>query len=803
MKRPKLLTKILLLTLTFLAADAGRYVSLNTTSDHAHYFINDLGVNVKARTLIFDVTSTADAIIRLAQKQSLSGSYCDVIIGSSSNTGIAVRESCSACRSYIVALGIFLNDTTSTAFWLDWSDGTTLRGGEGSVFGESSLFTYTLQAQFEVNYVTATSYYGNEGRWSFLIDTAPVFTSPNPDGSTIIVISENSPTNTSVITLSASDEEADNVTFAAIGQHASVFMVEDSDVLLKGQLDFETIQWFLVTVYATDVRHNTTATFTVRVSDVNDETPVLTSGSVTSLREELPVGTVVTGLFAVEDKDQGDSFTFYLQGNHSSYFAVNDTSGEVTVARRIDREEGLSTLDDLWVVVTDSANYSDMLKLALKVDDINDNRPQFESDVYSMNVSTSTTADVPILTFNVTDADEGYNSDVKLTLLTSEAGFTMSGTGLYVNTSKLDFNRISSYALTVEASDAPTEGVKLTSVAVVYVQVIHSNDYAPIWVYPIPDLAGFMPNVPVREDIASGTLILSLTARDDDIGTYGNVIYTMTSAVTDNGSNATHLFFLHPTSGDLQTSGTLDRDPNTGGTTFYLLTLKVLDAGSRSSEANLNVTMTDINDNTPTFDQIIYQAYFSCNSPVGATVVSLTARDNDVSSALTYSFVSGGSDYFSLDDATGDITLKTNVTTVAVVSSVHVLTVSVSDGGVSELTSTTAVVVQIDGQCSVGSNKTDAEDLKLTNRILTIACGVLGAGFLLSTILLVVAKVSPKTPLTKVNHRPTTPFEGNMWVKRQHNPGSTVPSCSSGSQRGSSVDTQTTDCSSVNSLKFI
>ena len=47
----------------------GRKVSLNTTSDHAQYFINDLGVNVKAGTLIFDLTSTQDAIIKLAQKQ--------------------------------------------------------------------------------------------------------------------------------------------------------------------------------------------------------------------------------------------------------------------------------------------------------------------------------------------------------------------------------------------------------------------------------------------------------------------------------------------------------------------------------------------------------------------------------------------------------------------------------------------------------------------------------------------------------------------------------------------------------------
>ena len=67
---------------------------------------------------------------------------------------------------------------------------------------------------------------------------------------------------------------------------------------------------------ATDGRHNTTATFTLRVNDVIDEAPVVTPGPVTSVPEELALGTDVVGLFAVEDKDQGDSLTYTLQGSY-------------------------------------------------------------------------------------------------------------------------------------------------------------------------------------------------------------------------------------------------------------------------------------------------------------------------------------------------------------------------------------------------------------------------------------------------------------------------------------------------------
>ena len=43
---------------------------------------------------------------------------------------------------------------------------------------------------------------------------------------------------------------------------------------------------------------------------------MVTPGPVTSVPEELAIGTDVVGLFAVEDKDQGDSLTYTLQGSY-------------------------------------------------------------------------------------------------------------------------------------------------------------------------------------------------------------------------------------------------------------------------------------------------------------------------------------------------------------------------------------------------------------------------------------------------------------------------------------------------------
>ena len=47
----------------------------------------------------------------------------------------------------------------------------------------------------------------------------------------------------------------------------------------------------------------------------------------------------------------------------------------------------MSRLDDLWVKVKDGANQVAELSLGLNVDDVNDNKPQFETDVYTVNVT--------------------------------------------------------------------------------------------------------------------------------------------------------------------------------------------------------------------------------------------------------------------------------------------------------------------------------------------------------------------------------------------------------------------------------
>lgn len=63
-----------------------------------------------------------------------------------------------------------------------------------------------------------------------------------------------------------------------------------------------------------------TANLTVTISDVNDETPVITGSLTASIDEELSVGTVLPTMFTATDADENDVLKYSLSGTNFSYF---------------------------------------------------------------------------------------------------------------------------------------------------------------------------------------------------------------------------------------------------------------------------------------------------------------------------------------------------------------------------------------------------------------------------------------------------------------------------------------------------
>ena len=119
---------------------------------------------------------------------------------------------------------------------------------------------------------------------------------------------------------------------------------------------------------------------------------------------------------------------------------------------------------------------------------------------------------------------------------------------------------------------------------------------------------------------------------------------------TDFAVSGTHPLFT------LMTSGALDREM----TPSYTLLLRATDQGTSplSSDITCTVTVTDVNDQTPSFPSSPYSVTLKENMAVQTLVVTASGTDNDIgaNARLTYEIELGNSEgLFSINSSTGNI----------------------------------------------------------------------------------------------------------------------------------------------------
>ncbi|XP_067654496.1 cadherin EGF LAG seven-pass G-type receptor fmi-1-like [Haliotis asinina] len=141
---------------------------------------------------------------------------------------------------------------------------------------------------------------------------------------------------------------------------------------------------------ASDGKHETDVPIVINIMNVIDEVPKLTVNTPISLPEEQPLETKLGFVYDVTDRDENDNLTYNLEGSGSSYFSIDPSTGVISVAQRIDREDGLTSITDVTLKVTDSGGNVASEALTFDIVDINDNSPQFSSDVVYVNVSENT-----------------------------------------------------------------------------------------------------------------------------------------------------------------------------------------------------------------------------------------------------------------------------------------------------------------------------------------------------------------------------------------------------------------------------
>lgn len=110
------------------------------------------------------------------------------------------------------------------------------------------------------------------------------------------------------------------------------------------------------------------------------------------------------------------------------------------------------------------------------------------------------------------------------------------------------------------------------------------------------------------------------------------------------------------------TNNSLDyEDPNQRKLIILVIAKEVYTTQKLSSTATVTLTVTDVNDNAPTFEPNLYSETVSELASTGTVVIAVTASDRDSGKfgvdGIVYSLEGEGSDKFNIDPRSGVVTV--------------------------------------------------------------------------------------------------------------------------------------------------
>ncbi|XP_029331120.1 cadherin EGF LAG seven-pass G-type receptor 2 isoform X3 [Mus caroli] len=480
-------------------------------------------------------------------------------------------------------------------------------------------------------------------------DNAPIFVS-TPFQATVL---ESVPLGYLVLHVQAIDADAgDNArleySLAGVG-HDFPFTINNGTgwISVAAELDREEVDFYSFGVEARD--HGTpaltaSASVSVTILDVNDNNPTFTQPEYTvRLNEDAAVGTSVVTVSAV-DRDAHSVITYQItSGNTRNRFSITSQSGGGLVSLALPLDYKLERQYVLAVTASDGTR-QDTAQIVVNVTDANTHRPVFQSSHYTVNVNEDRPAGTTVVLISATDEDTGENARITYFMEDSIPQFRIDAdTGAVTTQAELDYEDQVSYTLAITARD---NGIPQKS-DTTYLEILVNdvNDNAPQFLRDSYQGS-------VYEDVPPFTSVLQISATDRDSGLNGRVFYTFQGGDDGDGD-----FIVESTSGIVRTLRRLDRE----NVAQYILRAYAVDKGMPPARTPMEVTVTvlDVNDNPPVFEQDEFDVFVEENSPIGLAVARVTATDPDegTNAQIMYQIVEGNiPEVFQLDIFSGELT---------------------------------------------------------------------------------------------------------------------------------------------------
>ncbi|XP_028976978.2 protocadherin alpha-8 isoform X10 [Esox lucius] len=377
-----------------------------------------------------------------------------------------------------------------------------------------------------------------------------------------------------------------------------------------------------------------------------------------------------------------------VTGSERRYFDIDAKTGVLFVNERFDREaicpNSVKCTIELEVILK---NPMHIHRIEVNVLDINDNAPIFLEPTHVIKIFESAFPGDRFSLALACDADIGSNSVKTYTLspnehfsLDVESNGAQGVSAELVLNKALDREKQAVIKLVLAAVDGgkPPRSGTLQLV----VDVIDVNDNTPIF-------SKLLYKVQVIENVAPGTLIITLNATDLDEGVNGEIEYSFTGK----GEMYRH-FAMNKHTGEITTKDRLDHEVNPA----FDVRVQASDKGipPRSALSKVLIEILDVNDNAPEIIVTSLPGSVREDAKKGSVVASIHLRDKD-----------GGGNGLMKSDIIGEVPFKLqpsqeNYYSLVVdgpldreSSSLYNVTITAIDEGNPPLSSTSVITVHI------------------------------------------------------------------------------------------------------------
>ncbi|XP_059030814.1 protocadherin beta-6 isoform X2 [Mustela lutreola] len=328
-----------------------------------------------------------------------------------------------------------------------------------------------------------------------------------------------------------------------------------------------------------------------------------------SVLEESETGTFVAnltkdlGLRRGELAARGAQVVF--KGNRQ-YLQLDPKTYDLRLNEKLDREELCSSTEPCMLpfqVLLE--NPLQFFQAALRLQDVNDHAPEFLENEILLKISESSHPGTAFPLKIAQDLDVGSNTVQNYTISTNSHFhlFTRNHSDgrrypELVLDKALDREEQSELRLTLTAMDGGSP--PRTGTSQVLILILDINDNAP-------EFAQLLYEVQLPENSPIGSLVITVTARDLDAGTHGELSYSFFQS----SNQVIQAFEINSVTGEIRLKKMLDFEEIQS----YHMEIEASDGGGLSGKCSIVLEVMDVNDNTPELTMSVFTSDIPENTP--------------------------------------------------------------------------------------------------------------------------------------------------------------------------------------------